>query len=145
MAQATHLYFDHPYEPDPEERGFYWATRFTDTPKVFGFMPDDLYANIEVKRTGAPLTREEFCRTQDVCPDLMHTGNVVGMAAFLKKFSLPMGLYHNIFLLLNITEIKGRTIRRVMGGGGEFSCRRNFFSLSYSLYEFFLGHSMNIF
>lgn len=106
MAQATHLYFDHPYEPDPEERGFYWATRFTDTPKVFGFMPDDLYANIKVKRTGAPLTREEFCRTQDVCPDLMHKENVVGMA-FLKKFSLSMSLYHNIFRLLNITEIKG--------------------------------------
>ena len=32
-----------------------------------------------------------------------------------------------------------------MGGGeGEFSSRRNFFSLSNSLYEFFLGHSMNV-
>ena len=42
---------------------------------------------------------------------------------------------------------KGRTIRRVMGGGGgaEFSSRRNFFLLSNCLYEFFLGHSMNIF
>ena len=30
-----------------------------------------------------------------------------------------------------------------MGGGG-FSSRRNFFSLSNSLYEFFLAHSMNI-
>ena len=137
MAQATHLYFDHPYEPDPEERGFYWATRFTDTPKVFGFMPDDLYANIEVKRTGAPLTREEFCRTQDVCPDLMHTGNVVGMAAFLKKFSLPMGLYHNIFLLLNITEIKGRTIRRVMGGEESFRAAGIFFRYHIPCMNFF--------
>ena len=42
-------------------------------------------------------------------------------------------------------HVKGRTIRKVMGGGGEFSSRRNFFSLSDSLYEFFLGHSMNIF
>ena len=33
---------------------------------------------------------------------------------------------------------KGRTIRKVMGGGrGEFSSSRNFFSLSNSLYEFF--------
>ena len=31
------------------------------------------------------------------------------------------------------------------GGGGEFLSRRNFFSLSNSLYEFFLGRSMNIF
>ena len=29
-------------------------------------------------------------------------------------------------------------------GGGEFSSRRSFFSLLNSLYEFFLGHSMNI-
>ena len=41
---------------------------------------------------------------------------------------------------------KGRTIRKVMGGrGGEFSRSRNFFSLSNSLYEFFLRHCMNIF
>ena len=31
------------------------------------------------------------------------------------------------------------------GGGGEFLSSRNFFSLSNSLYEFFLGRSMNIF
>ena len=36
-------------------------------------------------------------------------------------------------------------IRNVMGVGGEFLSRRNFFSLSNSLFEFFLGHSMNIF
>ena len=28
------------------------------------------------------------------------------------------------------------------GGGGEFSSRRDFFSLSNSLYDFILGHSM---
>ena len=38
-----------------------------------------------------------------------------------------MGLYHNIFLLLNITEIKGRTIRRVMGGGGRVFEPQEFF------------------
>ena len=38
-----------------------------------------------------------------------------------------------------------RTIRKVMGGGGEFLSRRNFFSLSNSLYEFFLGRRMNMF
>ena len=35
-------------------------------------------------------------------------------------------------------------LRRV-GEGLEFSSRRNFFSLSNFLYEFILGHSMNIF
>ena len=44
---------------------------------------------------------------------------------------------------------KGRTIKKSYGGGGggggEISSRRNFFSLSNSLYELFLGRSMNIF
>ena len=46
----------------------------------------------------------------------------------------------------NIILIQGRTTRKVMGmgGGGEFSSRRNVFSLSNSLYEFFLGRGMNI-
>ena len=39
---------------------------------------------------------------------------------------------------------KGRTIRKVMEGRGIFEPQK-FFSSSNSLYEFFLGHSMNIF
>ena len=51
--------------------------------------------------------------------------------------------------LLIEVSVKGRTIRKVMGGGGgggggEFSIRRNFFSLSNSLNEFFSGPCMNI-
>ena len=42
--------------------------------------------------------------------------------------------------------VKGRTIRKVMGGGERnFRAPRIFFSLSNSLYEFILGHSMNTF
>ena len=42
---------------------------------------------------------------------------------------------------------KGRTIRKVIGGGGGRGMfePQECFSLSNSLYEFFLGHSMNIF
>ena len=43
----------------------------------------------------------------------------------------------------------GRTIKKSYegggGDGGEISSRRNFFSLSNSLYELFLGRSMNIY
>ena len=43
-------------------------------------------------------------------------------------------------------ELRDRPLEKLWGGGGgEFSRRRNFFSLSNSLYEFFLGHSMYIF
>ena len=50
------------------------------------------------------------------------------------------------------TDFQGRTIRKVIGGGGggggwggELSSRKNFCSSSNSLYEFFLGQSINIF
>ncbi|NND91618.1 MAG: family 20 glycosylhydrolase [Granulosicoccus sp.] len=41
------LYFDFPQEVNPEERGYYWATRYTDTRKVFGFAPENLPQNAE--------------------------------------------------------------------------------------------------
>ena len=41
-------------------------------------------------------------------------------------------------------DVKGRTIRKFMGGRGIFE-PEEFFSLSNSLYECFLGHSTNIF
>jgi len=41
------LYFDFPYEADPAEHGYYWASRHTNTEKLFQFMPDNLPANAE--------------------------------------------------------------------------------------------------
>lgn len=45
------LYFDFPQEVDPEERGYYWATRFTDTRRVFTFAPENLPQNAETSTT----------------------------------------------------------------------------------------------
>ena len=42
------------------------------------------------------------------------------------------------------TPLRDGPLEKLGGGGGEFSSRRNFFSLSNSLCEFFLGYSMNI-
>jgi len=54
IAVPDYLYFDFPHEVDPKERGFYWATRFTDTHKVFTFAPENLPQNAEtsVNREG---------------------------------------------------------------------------------------------
>lgn len=49
LSNPDYIYFDHPYEPHPEERGKNWATPYTDTRKVFGFMPEDLYKDIDSK------------------------------------------------------------------------------------------------
>ena len=84
MSQATHLYFDHPQEPDPEERGYYWAPRFTDTSKTFGFMPDHLYDNIATTRFGDPLTKEDLCGADgSQCVKLEKPENIVGMCHIL--------------------------------------------------------------
>jgi len=40
-------YFDFPYEADPKEHGYYWASRRTNTEKVFQFMPENLPIHAE--------------------------------------------------------------------------------------------------
>lgn len=78
MAQGTHLYFDHPQEPDPEERGLYWATRYTDTRKTFSFMPDNIYGNADYKLTGDPITKKDLdIHALDHVP-LKKAENVIG-------------------------------------------------------------------
>ncbi|WP_333607374.1 family 20 glycosylhydrolase [Arsukibacterium sp.] len=56
QSPGTNLYFDHPQEAHPEERGYYWAARYTDTQKVFFYRPDHLYSNAEYTRDGSPIT-----------------------------------------------------------------------------------------
>ena len=38
LSHATHLYLDHPYEPDFDEPGLYWAASYIDTRKVFEYL-----------------------------------------------------------------------------------------------------------
>ncbi|XP_052764645.1 uncharacterized protein LOC128206309 [Mya arenaria] len=84
LTQATNLYFDHPQEPDPEERGLYWATRFTDTKKVFRFMPESLYDNIFEDKSGGPLSKVEICgEDMSKCTLLEKPENVIGMQGAL--------------------------------------------------------------
>lgn len=47
LSNPEVLYFDFPYEADHKEHGYYWASRATNSHKVFSFMPDNLAANAE--------------------------------------------------------------------------------------------------
>ncbi|MEC6822032.1 beta-N-acetylhexosaminidase [Photobacterium piscicola] len=47
VSNPDYVYMDMPYEVDPSERGYYWATRATDTRKMFGFAPENLPQNAE--------------------------------------------------------------------------------------------------
>ncbi|GAL02072.1 beta-hexosaminidase [Photobacterium aphoticum] len=79
---ATHFYFDHPYEPDPNERGYYWAPRYTDTRKTFGYMPDDVFANADFTRAGAPISKEDVVASAGV-KKLERPENVAGLQSSL--------------------------------------------------------------
>ena len=68
LSSATHYYFDHPYEPDPYDRGLYWATRLASSRKVFNFMPDDMYENMGVDGYGHPLDKDHICQTYGCMP-----------------------------------------------------------------------------
>lgn len=85
MSHATHLYFDHPAEPDPEELGLNWATRFTDTKKVFSFMPDNLYENIDTLLSGQKTSISEVCgKNLEKCDELRQRQNVIGMPLLIE-------------------------------------------------------------
>ena len=84
IAHATHLFFDHPYEPDPEERGYYWASRHTDTKKVFGYTPDHIIWNADVTSTGVPIAYDDVCEKPG-CEVLRNPENIEG-SCFIIRF-----------------------------------------------------------
>ncbi|MEZ8109415.1 beta-N-acetylhexosaminidase [Vibrio splendidus] len=47
VSNPDYVYMDMPYEVDAAERGYYWATRATDTRKMFGFAPENMPQNAE--------------------------------------------------------------------------------------------------
>ncbi|ATD08917.1 family 20 glycosylhydrolase [Pseudoalteromonas piscicida] len=78
LSHGTHLYFDHPYEAHPEERGYYWATRYTDTKKAFSYMPDNIYANADFTRNREPIVNLEALVGREL-PALKRPQNILGM------------------------------------------------------------------
>jgi hexosaminidase len=78
LSHGTHLYFDHPYEAHPEERGYYWATRFISNEKVFGYMPDNVYANADFTRTGEAIDNLSDLVGRPL-PELKKPENILGM------------------------------------------------------------------
>ncbi|NKF50164.1 family 20 glycosylhydrolase [Shewanella sp. WXL01] len=47
LSNPEVLYFDFPYQADPKEHGYYWATRALDSKKLFSYMTGNLPANAE--------------------------------------------------------------------------------------------------
>jgi hexosaminidase len=70
LSHGTHLYFDHPNEANPEERGYYWAARYTDARNV--------YSNADKTRSGAVITNLERLVGRAL-PPLTQPQNILGM------------------------------------------------------------------
>ncbi|XP_055883032.1 beta-hexosaminidase-like isoform X2 [Biomphalaria glabrata] len=83
LTPATNLYFDHPYEPDPMESGLYWATRYSDTKKVFVTLPENLYMNADTYRSGREINICEGGNTEEDCPRLEKPDNIEGIQGSL--------------------------------------------------------------
>ncbi|WP_426816777.1 beta-N-acetylhexosaminidase [Winslowiella sp. 2C04] len=47
ISNPDYVYLDFPAEVNPQERGYYWGTRYTDEAKIFSFAPDNLPQNAE--------------------------------------------------------------------------------------------------
>jgi len=60
-------YFDFPYEADPKEHGYYWASRKTNTEKVFQFMPENLpvHAEFWLDRQDNPYIADDTLQTDE--------------------------------------------------------------------------------
>jgi hexosaminidase len=54
MAQASNLYFDMPYDKDPEEPGSPWAG-YVETRQVYGIAPTNFYASTRTDAMGKPI------------------------------------------------------------------------------------------
>ena len=78
LSPGTHLYFDHPHEAAADERGYYWASRYSSVDKVFGFMPDDLYANADTTRSGEPIVDLAALVGREL-PTLQRPENILGL------------------------------------------------------------------
>ena len=74
VSNASHLTLDHAQEPDPEEIGQYWATRYIDDKKVFSYKPDDLLSNINQDHD------VDFTEKQ---VQLKKPENIIGIQAYL--------------------------------------------------------------
>ena len=85
---ATHLNLAGSYESDPEEAGLYWASRYTDTKKIFGLMPDNIFANADVTSMGEPINLAALCRNYS-CPKTTKPENIIGKSMQPKLRCIP--------------------------------------------------------
>lgn len=76
LTNPDFLYLDHPNEADPLERGYYWATRYTDVQKLFGYMPGNLAANAQLTRDRQG---QDYSGAFAAARPIAHPENIIGL------------------------------------------------------------------
>lgn len=80
LSPLTALYFDNPQEPDPEDWGLHWATRYVDTRRTFRFAPESMYDSIDEEFYGLPTSKQKLCETRRIsCIPLERPENILGL------------------------------------------------------------------
>ncbi|WP_435250185.1 family 20 glycosylhydrolase [Vibrio sp. nBUS_14] len=97
------LYLDMPYEADPKERGYYWATRENSSREIFNFMPDNIPANIEttadrmgvqISHVSGPKTKEFKGIQSSIWSETIRTDAQVEYMAFPRLLATAERAWH---------------------------------------------------
>ncbi|KAK0061030.1 beta-hexosaminidase [Biomphalaria pfeifferi] len=140
LAPLTHIFFDHPQEPSPEESGINWGTRYTDAFKTFSFMPDDYYKNIDMKRSGEPITMKEVCNDDNSgCPPLKRSENIIGLQGQLWSEIIRTQEQFDYMLYPRILALAERSWHRASWEGHENITSNKDMKLDWSRFARSLG------
>ncbi|HFP9303501.1 TPA: beta-N-acetylhexosaminidase [Raoultella planticola] len=103
ISNPDYVYLDHPYEVNPQEPGFYWATRFSDERKIFGFAPNNLPQNAETSldRDGNPFEGKAdkewpgaYGLSAQIWSEIVRTDEEMEYRLFPRLFSVAERAWH---------------------------------------------------
>ena len=115
QSHSDYLYFDMPQEVDPKERGYYWASRYTDTRKTFSYAPlntaqlAELYPNRDGHSWDATSPAEEFAGSVrgmqgQLWSEVVRTDEAVEYQVFPRLLALAERAWHKASWELPIKE-----------------------------------------
>ena len=97
------LYFDFPYEADPVEPGYFWASRFTDTYQIFQFMPRNLPVHAEIWKNNFG---QNYAANANI--DIQNEGQIEGIQAQLWSETVRSNAVANYMLFPRLLAVAER-------------------------------------
>ncbi|WP_299591555.1 family 20 glycosylhydrolase [uncultured Microbulbifer sp.] len=115
QSHSDYLYFDMPQEVDPKERGYYWASRYTDARKTFSYAPlntaqlAEVYPNRDGHDWNATSPSEQFAYSVrgiqgQLWSEVVRTDEAVEYQVFPRLLALAERAWHQAEWELPIRE-----------------------------------------